>query len=246
MIGGLQMPEVIDFDFKKNIRELIRSELRPSLYEQGFVLSKPTTYIRERDGLLQEFYFKVEVSRLRPWVSYRPVFETRPIVTFGTDNISHDCLNPYRGYGWVTLPDWYCGNTEQTYKSYIEKFLPRFEALKASILNAVLPELNRMHSLDQFITAYQSNDLLFEKKVQSNVGAGLYFGFINGVRHSHGMERLDLVMKEMRDWGFCNLPKAVREYLQEMEGKRFTDDEADVLFDGYCNKIREVNKLPLR
>ena len=50
------------FDFKKAQRELIRKELRPILYEYGFVLCGPTAYIRERGGLLQEFYFKVEVS----------------------------------------------------------------------------------------------------------------------------------------------------------------------------------------
>lgn len=236
------MPGTIDF--RKNVRELIRSGLRPSLYEQGFVLSKPTTYIRERDGLLQEFYFKVEVNKLRPWVSYRPVFDTRPIVTFGTDNIyTHDCLDPYRGFGWVTLPDWCCGDTERIYKSYTEKFLPGFEKLKTSISNAVLPELNKMCSLDQFIAAFQANDLLFEKRVRSYTSAGLYFDFISDVRYSHGVERLNMVMKEMRDW---SLPKVVREYLQELEGKRFTDDEADALFDGYCNKIREANKLPLK
>lgn len=49
------MPEAIDFDFKKSVRELIRSELSPPLAAQGFVRSKPTAYIRERDGLLQEF-----------------------------------------------------------------------------------------------------------------------------------------------------------------------------------------------
>ena len=49
------------FDFKKAQRELIRKELRPILYEHGFVLCGPTVYIRERSGLLQEFYFKVEV-----------------------------------------------------------------------------------------------------------------------------------------------------------------------------------------
>lgn len=95
----------------------------------------------------------------------QPVFDTRPIVTFGTDNIyTHDCLDPYRGFGWVTLPDWCCGDTERIYKSYTEKFLPGFEKLKASISNAVLPELNEMCSLDQFIATFQVNDLLFEKE----------------------------------------------------------------------------------
>ena len=59
------------------------------------------------------------------------------------------------------------------------------------------------------------------------------------------MERLDLVMKEMEDWDFCNLPKAVREYLVELKEKRFTDDEADTLFVGYCDKIREANNCLL-
>lgn len=50
-------------------------------------------------------------------------------------------------------------------------------------------------------------------------------------------------MKEVGDW---SLPKAVRQYLQKLEGKCYSDDEADALFDGYCNKIRETNKLPLK
>lgn len=241
------MSETKEFDFKKNVRELVRSELRPSFYEQEFILSRPVTYIRERDGLLQEFYFRVETSRLRPWVSCRPVFDTRPVVTFGTDGIyTQDCLDPYRGYGWVTLPDWNCRDEKRIYKSYIEAFLPRFKALKKSIVNAVLPELGKMFSLDQFLTAYQSNDLLFGKRVQTYIGAGAYMEWISRVRYSHGVERLNLIMTEMEEWGFCNLPKPVREYMQELSGKHFTDEEADVLFDGYCNKIREANKLPLR
>lgn len=90
-----------DFDFKKAQKELIRKELRPLLYENGFVLSRPTTYIREREGLLQEFYFRVEVGKLRTWASYRPVFDSRWIVSFGTDSICvSDCKNPYKGFGW--------------------------------------------------------------------------------------------------------------------------------------------------
>lgn len=42
-----------NFDFKKAQRELIRKELRPILYEYGFVLCRPTAYIRERRGLLR-------------------------------------------------------------------------------------------------------------------------------------------------------------------------------------------------
>lgn len=43
------MPEGIDFDFKKNVSELISRELRLLLYGQGFVLSKPAAPL----GLIQ-------------------------------------------------------------------------------------------------------------------------------------------------------------------------------------------------
>lgn len=60
-----------------------------------------------------------------------------------------------------------------------------------------MPEFNEMCSLDQFIAAFQANDLLFKKRVQSYISAGLYFDFISGVRYSHGMEHLSLVLKEV-------------------------------------------------
>ncbi|MDO4944724.1 MAG: hypothetical protein Q4E74_05930, partial [Ruminococcus sp.] len=49
----------MEFDIKKELRKKIRKEIRPILYEQGFVLNKPTSYIRETNGLLQQFYFQL-------------------------------------------------------------------------------------------------------------------------------------------------------------------------------------------
>ena len=95
------------FDFQKVQKELIRQELCPILYEQGFPLSKPTTYVRERNGLLQEFYFKVKTNKLRPWVCCRSIFDSRDIVSFGTDSIPvADIHSPYYGYHWVSYDGW--------------------------------------------------------------------------------------------------------------------------------------------
>ena len=125
------------FDFKKAQRELIRRELRPILYEHGFVLYRPTAYIRERGGLLQEFYFKVEVSKLRPWVSYRPVFDARPIGSFGSDGPTGSKYDdPYRGFRWCSIDHWDSEDDVLKEKEYQRQFLPAFEALKNSIANA--------------------------------------------------------------------------------------------------------------
>lgn len=233
-----------DFDFKKAQRELIRKELRPILYENGFVLSRPTTYIRERDGLLQEFYFRVEVSKLRPWVSYRPVFDSRPIVSFGTDGIYvHDCLNPYKGFAWCSLEDWYIEDNKRRYSNFQNKFLPDFERLRSSIVNGVLPEMNELHSLDDFIKLYETNGLLFQKQIKSYDTSDRYGDFISNVSLSSGKERMNIIMEEMEKWDLQNLPKIVREYLESYKECSYTDDEADKIFYEYCNKIRIANKL---
>ena len=155
------------FDFKKAQRELIRKELRPILYEYGFVLCGPTAYIRERGGLLQEFYFKVEVSKLRPWVSYRPVFDARPIVSFGSDGPNGAKYeNPYRGFRWCSIDYWYTEDDVLKEKYYQRQFLPQFEALKSSIVNGLLPEMDAMRSLDDFIQLYESCGKLFGEPIR--------------------------------------------------------------------------------
>lgn len=232
------------FDFKKAQKELICRELRPILYEQGFALSHPTTYIREREELLQEFYFKVEGSKLRPWVSYRPVYDARHIFSFGTDGIHvHDCLNPYMGFSWVCLEDWYIKDDARKYENFQNKFLPQFERLKNSIVNGILPEMDEMHSLDDFIRLYETNGLLFQKRIELYNTSGRYYDFISRVKRSSGKARMDFIIQEMERWDLKNLPKIVREYLQGCKDRICTDDEADKSFYEYCNKIRITNKL---
>lgn len=225
-------------DVKKAQKDFIRTELRPVLYEQGFVLSKPTTYVRERDGLLQEFYFKVETYKLRPWVSVRPVFDARNIVTFGADNIyTQDAENPCYGYGWVTF-----GVGQPVgISEWNEKILPKLFGLKSSIVNGVLPELNVLGSLDVFLQFYKENGLLFGKRIQSDTK--MYFDFIAGVCVTEGMERMTRILNEMEPWDLQNLPKDVREYLQSCKDKLASDVEADKIFDEYCDKIRVAYKL---
>lgn len=239
------MPEKDTFDFKKEVKEQIRKDLRPDLYAQGFILNKPTTYMREKDGLLQELYFKVEKGRLRPWASYRPIFDARPIVNFGTDAIypSCDSPNPYSGYKWVFLDDWTCEDSARLRKNYIEKFLPEFERLRLAIVNGIIPEFNEINSLDQFITIYHENGLIFHRKAKSYGGPGdrnPYFDFIFNVHSSRGMKRLALVFNEMENW---DLPKNVKALLEKAKKKELTNFEADEIFEAYCNEIRIVNKL---
>ena len=239
------MPEQDTFDFKKEIKEQLRKDLRPVLYAQGFILSKPTTYIREKEGLLQELYFKVEKGRLRPWASYRPIFDTRPIVTFGTDAIypSCDSPNPYSGYNWVFLDDWTCEDSTHLKNNYMEKFLPEFEKLRLAIVNGIIPDFNEIKSLDKFITIYYDKGLIFQERAKSYGGPGdrnPYFDFILNVHFSRGMKRLALIFKEMENW---DLPKGVNTLLEQVKNKELTDFEADEVFEAYCNEIRIANKL---
>lgn len=235
------------FDFKKAQRELIRKELRPILYEHGFVLYRPTAYIRERGGLLQEFYFKVEVSKLRPWVSYRPVFDARPIVSFGSDGpTGAEYEAPYRGFSWCSIDHWYTEDDVLKEKNFQRQFLPEFEALKSSILNALLPEMDAMRSLDDFIQLYESGGRLFGKPMGLYDASHTYFPFISGVNAASGKKRMELILSEMSGAWLPTIPKIVKEYLQAHTDGIHTDSEADRIFHEYCDQVRMAYKLDVR
>lgn len=225
-----------DFNFKRALRELINKEMTSILCEQGFVLSKRTTYIREQNGLMQEFYFRSEGNKLRPWITYRPIYDARPIADFGTDSIyTHDCLNPYRGFSVIFFE----GNSD----NFQNQFIPRFEILKHSIINGVLPEMNKIHSLEDVIHLYEMDGLLFQKKIRNYTGSQRYYEFISKVNQSIGKKRMAFIIEEMNGH---ELPKIVQEYLESYNDEIATDTVADKFFDEYCNKIRIANKLAIK
>lgn len=227
----------MEFDIKKELRKKIRKEIRPILYEQGFVLNKPTSYIRETNGLLQQFYFQLRTCGLRPWVSYRPVFDTRCIVSIGTDNTGA-LIGPYSGFKWLYLKSYGSNDYERMYKDYTHNVLPAFEKLKQSIINGIIPEFNKINSLDKLITAVNKNDLIFNRKPTDF--AKRYLDFILQVSASSGVERMSIIIKETEIW---ELPKIVKKHLDRLDLNTITDEEADCAFDVYCNKIRIANKL---
>lgn len=234
------------FDFKKAQRELIRKELRPILYEHGFVLCGPTVYIRERSGLLQEFYFKVEVSKLRPWVSYRPVFDARRVWNFGSDGQGGGKEESYRGFHWCYLEHWYSADDALKEKDYQRQFLPQFEALKSSIVNGLLPEMDTMRSLDDFIQLYESCGKLFGEPIRHYDISHTYFPFISGIYGALGKKRMELILSEMDGTWLPTLPKIVREYLESHTEGIKTDSEADRIFYAYCNQVRMAYKLDVK
>lgn len=236
------------FDLKKAQRELIRKELRPLLYEHGFVLCRPTTYIRERNGLLQKFYFKVEVSKLRPWVSYCPVFDARPIVSFGSDGqaSAEEYETSYRGFKWCSINHWYAEDDMLKEKIFQCQFLPKFEALKSSILNGLLPEMDAMRSLDDFIQLYEAQGRLFGKPIDHYDISHTYFPFISSVNTASGKKRMELILSEMSgDW-LPTLPQIVKKYLEAHTDGIYTDSEADRIFHEYCNQVRIAYKLDVK
>lgn len=194
---------------------------------------------------MQQLYFKLEHGRLRPWASYRPIFDARPIVDFGTDAIypSCDSPNPYSGYKWVLLDDWTCEDSALLRKNYTEKFLPEFEKLRLAIVNGIIPEFNEINSLHQFVAIYHADGLIFQKRAKSYGGPGdrnPYFDFIFNVHSSRGVKRLSFIFEEMENW---DLPKGVKAVLEAAKEKELMDVEADEVFEAYCNEIRIANKL---
>ena len=131
-------------------------------------------------------------------------------------------------------------------KYYQRQFLPQFEALKSSIVNGLLPEMDAMRSLDDFIQLYESCGKLFGEPIRHYDISHTYFPFISGVHGASGKKRMELILSEMGGTWLPTLPKIVKKYLESHMGGMDTDSEADRIFHAYCNQVRIAYKLDVK
>ncbi len=155
-------------------------------------------------------------------------------------------MNPYSGFGWCFFDGCYMKDSSVRLKNYECQFLPRFKKLKSSIVNGLLPEMDSLHSLDEFIKLYKNDGILFSSPIHYYDTPGRYFEFILSINTAGGKERMELIFSAMSKWGLNNLPKIVREYLEKHISCIDSDGEADKVFHEYCNKIRMAYKLEIR
>lgn len=221
----------MEFDFKKQLGQKIRSEIKPLLIEHGFVQSKPTHYVREQNGLLQYFYFRLEKYKLRPWVYYLPIFEPDSFLSFGSDACDDT------GFQWIALGEFF--NQDIQRQNYTSKVLPAFERLKASIVDRLLPEMDKMQSLAQFIDCCGAKQPIFG---QAEPMYAVHFAYIAKVYAARGQVRLALLQERMKQFEQV-YPKQAVQYLKSQNSASLTEEQADQVFAEFCNQMRVANKL---
>lgn len=231
--------EPIDFNFKKEINKRIREDIRPFLVKNGFKMRKPATYIRERNGLLQEICFVIHKSNLRTWSSFMPLYMPwLNVMTWGTSSSYVDSEFPDKdllvGYDDVWVSDW---PEEKTISDYENKALPRFYELTASIKNAIVPEMDRVSSIEFFLDIVESDGFLWGRRTGRSADDAII-----RIGRQTGAERVKSIVELATTTRF--LPKPIREYIISAEPDKMNDAEADQWFHAYCNYVREYCKLP--
>ena len=230
-------------NFKNGVKKYITNEIIPILNVNGFRKISGTKYVREKNGLLQFFYFRVDKYKLRPWFYFLPVFEGyNGIVTFGADGINiQDCLSPFNGYANIFNPDKRMDG-EISEEEYTNKVLPKLVKLKLSIQNGILHEMDNLDSLDKFVQCCKSRG----KIMMFDWADEHYFvDFLVPIYESNGMARMNYLLQKTQ--GFVEVyPKELRTFLEDECQITADDTSANQLFEKYCDLVRKTNKIESR
>lgn len=198
--------------FQNEVNKYLANEIIPVLSICGFHRITGMRYVREKDGLLQFFHFRIEKYKLRPWFYFLPIFEGyNGLVEFGADGINvQDCLSPFNGYANVFCPDRRLGGTINEWE-YANKILPKLEKLKYSIQNGLLPVMDSLDSLDKFVQRCKNR----EKIMLFDWGGKDYFlDFVLPVCESCGAIRMNYILQNAE--GIVHAyPKELRTFLGE-------------------------------
>ena len=119
---------------------------------------------------------------------------------------------------------------------YENKALPAFHALTASIQNVILPEMDRVSSVDIFLDIVETGGFLWGNK------AFLWDDLMFAIGRQTGIERVKAIVELATTTDF--LPEPIREHIVSAELDKMSDAEADEWFHAYCNRVREYCKLP--
>lgn len=232
-------PEPVDFDFKKEIGKRIREDIRPFLKQNGFKMWKRNHYIRERNGLLQMICFEIRRDKLRTWSSFMPLcIPWLNVVRWGTCSSNVDITlqreDPYAGYNDIWCTDW---PPEKVIPDYENITLPKFHALTASIKNAIMPEMDRVSSVDIFLDIVEAEEFLWGNKAFPADDL-----MIDIIRQT-GTNRVKSIKALAVARNF--FPDPIYEHVMSTEINKMNDLEADEWFHDYCNRVREHCKLPI-
>lgn len=147
------------------MQQLINEDINPILVLNKFKKYKKNAFVREMDNIVQFISFSVRKYDLRVYAFILPIFvPTDSVYNYGIELTGTDGMDLLSGKYFTT----FCeveDNIEVQFYKYQNKHKPNFCKLVRNLEEGVLPEMDRINSLDKLIfTIENDNEKLFGRR----------------------------------------------------------------------------------
>ena len=153
---------VQNYDFKIAMQQIIDDDFKPLFLSNAFVKSGKNKYVREKNGLVQIIFFRIEKDRLIAFANLFPIyFPVDYFMNYGIEITGSTGVRLLGGKYFTTIYEPEYLDKAIQLEHYNSKHKANMQKLYLSVKEGVLAEMDRIASLDKFIGMFDQSDPIF-------------------------------------------------------------------------------------
>lgn len=159
-----------NYDFKKAMQMLIDDNIKSILLNNNFTKYKKNHFVREKNYLIQIISFFIDKYNLKAFAYVLPIYIPCDYTyNYGIELTGTSGCKLLSGKGFTTIYEPEKKNLEIQFNNYQSKHKSNFDKLVNNIVEGVLPEMNRVNSLDKLISIIENgNETIFGNQYGEN------------------------------------------------------------------------------
>lgn len=159
-----------NYNFKKAMQRLIDDNVLSILTRNNFIKYKKNHFVREKNSIVQIISFWMNPYNLIAYAYVLPIYVPCDyILDYGIELTGTSGCNLLSGKYFTTIYEPEKENLEIQFNHYKNKHKPNFDKLVNNIVKGVLPEMNRIDSLEKLIFVLENDkETLFGNQYGTN------------------------------------------------------------------------------
>lgn len=159
-----------NYTFKKAMQMLINDNIILILLRNNFIKYKKNCFVREKNSIVQIISFCMDKYNLYAYAYVLPIYVPCDyIYNYGIELTGTSGCRLLSGKYFTTIYEPEKENLEIQFNHYKNKHKPNFDKIVNNIVEGVLPEMNRIDSLDKLIFVLENDkETLFGNQYGTN------------------------------------------------------------------------------
>lgn len=247
-----------NYNFKKAMQMLIDDNVKSILLDNNFTKYKKNYFVREKKHLVQIISFFIEKYNLKAFAYVLPIYiPCDYICNYGIELTGISGCKLLSGKYFTTIYEPEKKNLEIQFNNYQCKHQSDFDKLVNNIVEGVLPEMDRINSLDKLISIIENDkETIFGNQYGENRNRNNVDFFTLAVykclsgEYFEGKKRLLLLKQQLESSGELEyeLERNIYKYIEcLLPALAEINDETPNIFNtkynAICTEMRKKYKL---